>query len=143
MAHHDTNVQFHTQLNSHSHHEPGSPSRVAVVDMPCRSVPAPGSVRPRPLRRAPVADSGRHFAFCSGVPFFEFRNKPWNASPRFLQHPSSHEIVFRKQFRTLSCQRRGHRTPLEWSFQKVPFTSCAQRWQLGIRPNTPCRAQLE
>ena len=36
--------------------------------MPCRSVPAPGSVSPRPERSSPVAIGGRYRRFCSSVP---------------------------------------------------------------------------
>ena len=36
--------------------------------MPCRSVPAPGSVSAMPVRRSPVASAGRYACFCSGVP---------------------------------------------------------------------------
>ena len=40
-----------------------------MVRIPCKSVPAPGSVRPIPERRFPVANSGRYFFFCSSVPY--------------------------------------------------------------------------
>ena len=36
--------------------------------MPCRSLPAPGSVSAMPVRRSPLASAGRCACFCSSVP---------------------------------------------------------------------------
>ena len=36
--------------------------------MPCKSVPASGSVSPTPVRNSPVANFGRNSFFCSSVP---------------------------------------------------------------------------
>ena len=38
--------------------------------MPCRSVPASGSVSASPPRISPVASFGSHRVFCCGVPNF-------------------------------------------------------------------------
>ncbi len=50
-------------LSTHS-----SPSRTAVVRMPRRSLPAPGSVIATAEIVAPLANPGSQRAFCSGVP---------------------------------------------------------------------------
>ena len=38
--------------------------------MPCRSVPASGSVSARPPRSSPVANLGSQWSFCAWVPNF-------------------------------------------------------------------------
>ena len=45
-----------------------SPSLTATVRMPCRSLPAPGSVIAIAPMHSPVAMGGSHRAFCSCVP---------------------------------------------------------------------------
>ena len=45
-----------------------SPSRLAVVAMPARSEPVPGSVIAIAVIVSPVAHLGSHSAFCSGLP---------------------------------------------------------------------------
>ncbi len=47
-----------------------SPCRLATVRMPCRSVPASGSVSARPPRSSPVAKRGSQWSFCFEVPNF-------------------------------------------------------------------------
>ena len=45
-----------------------SPSRTAFVRMPCRSLPASGSVMPIAPIEVPAAIGGSHCSSCSGVP---------------------------------------------------------------------------
>ena len=45
-----------------------SPSRRAVVRMPFRSLPVPGSVMAMASMVSPLAARGSHFFFCSSVP---------------------------------------------------------------------------
>ncbi len=45
-----------------------SPSRRAVMRMPCTSEPAPGSVIEKAARYSPAAIRGRNRCFCSSVP---------------------------------------------------------------------------
>ena len=45
-----------------------SPSRRAVVRVAPASLPASGSVRPKPARARPASRSGRYSCFCSSVP---------------------------------------------------------------------------
>ena len=45
-----------------------SPSRFAVVAMPAKSDPVPGSVIASAVIVSPLAQPGSHLAFCSGLP---------------------------------------------------------------------------
>ena len=49
-------------------HSPAASSSVAVVRVPPASLPASGSVRPKPPSVRPAQRSGSHVCFCSSVP---------------------------------------------------------------------------
>ncbi len=55
--------------------------------MPCRSLPACGSVSAMPERRLPVASSGSHLARCCGVPNFASISVASECEPRIPATP--------------------------------------------------------